>query len=363
MSQDTADMLLIVGTYTSTLPHVVGKGLGIHLLGFDSQTGKISEGPAFGGVTNPTWLTVSRDGTRLYSVQEVAEEYGSTIDCFAVDARGRNLTKLASVPSQGGWPCHVSLDRAERQLFVSNYFGGRFAAIRLDAYGVPTPDVTVVQHEGSSVNPERQEGPHLHQALPMPDGEHVIVCDAGLDRLVRYPLRPDGIDTMPDLSIATDPGSFPRHLAFMPNGSGSAIEPRSTLSILPAGWDGDSSAAAIRIHPSGRFAYASNRGHDSICAIDLRDGLGRMSVIDWSSACGEAPRDFAIDPSGRFLVVASQNSDNLAVYEIDRETGSLSLRSSQFSISTPVCLSFVKRPVDDNTAQIFRKSRETVEEI
>ncbi|MCB8880907.1 lactonase family protein [Acidisoma cellulosilytica] len=363
MSQDDADMLLVVGTYTSTLPHVVGKGLGIHLLGFDSRTGSISDGPVFRGVDNPTWLTISKDGQRLYSVREVAEEDDSAIDCFALDIEKRSLTRLASAPSYGSWPCHVSLDEAERRLFVSNYFTGRFATIRLDADRLPTSDVTLIQHEGGSVNPERQEGPHLHQALPTPDGQHVIVCDAGLDRLMRYRLTDDGIEKTANLSIAADPGSFPRHLAFTPDGAGflvihelsntvasyrmagDRIEPMGGLSILPTDWDGDSSAAALHIHPSGRFAFASNRGHDSICCIDLRDGLGRLSVLGWVSACGEAPRDFAIDPTGRFLIVATQNSDNLAVYDIDIETGDLSLRSAQYAIGTPVCLSFVNLPV------------------
>lgn len=363
MNQNKGDMVLIVGTYTTTLPHVVGKGAGIHLLGFDSRTGTIIDGPAFGDITNPTWLTVSKDGQRLYSVQEVAEEDGAAIDCFALDTDQRSLTRLASVPSYGSWPCHVSLDLTEKQLFVSNYFTGRFATIALDADRVPASEVTVIQHEGGSVNPERQEGPHLHQALPMPDGHHVIVCDAGLDRLIRYPLTDKGIGTISDLSLAADPGSFPRHIAFLPDGSGflaihelsntvdaygmtgDTITRLGSVSILPPDWSGTSSAAALRTHPNGRFAYASTRGHDSICAIDLRDGLERLRVIGWYSACGRAPRDFTIDPSGRFLIVATQDSDNLAVYEIDSQTGELSLATERYSIGTPVCLAFVNGPI------------------
>ena len=363
MTQDQNDMLLVVGTYTTTLPHVAGRGAGIHLIGFNSRTGAISDGPAFGGVTNPTWLTVSKDARRLYSVQECAEDDGAAIDCFALDTEARSVTHLASVPSQGSWPCHLSLDKAEQQLFVANYVSGRFATIRLDADRVPTSQAKVIQHEGSSVNSERQEGPHLHQAVPTPDGRHVIVCDAGLDRLIRYPLTEDGIAPTPDLSLDAEPGSFPRHLAFLPDGSGclvihelantvvsyamagDAITRCGSLSILPQAWTGASSAAALHIHPSGRFAYASNRGHDSLCAIDLRDGLERLSVIGWYSACGKAPRDFTIDPSGRFLIVATQDSDNLAIYEIDSQTGELSLATERYSIGTPVCLAFVNRQI------------------
>jgi 6-phosphogluconolactonase len=360
VSVENADMLLVVGTYTTVLPHVRGRGQGIHLLGFDSRSGTITPGPAFGGVVNPTWLTVSRDRRRLYSVQERDATDGAAVDCFALEGEARRLTHLASAPSGGSWPCHLSLDAAERTLFVSNYGDGRLAILSLDAEGRPSGERRVIRHEGRGTDPERQEGPHLHQVVPTPDGQHVLLCEAGLDQIIRYPLENGRVGAAPDLLLRTDAGSFPRHLAFLPDGTGFLVTHelagkvdayrydaqgavrQGTISILPEDWSGVRSAAAIRIHPSGGFAYASNRGHDSICGIDLRGGPADLRHLGWWSAGGEAPRDFAIDPAGRFLVVANQDSDSLVVYAIDAATGALQKWGAVFSIGTPVCLCFVQ---------------------
>jgi 6-phosphogluconolactonase len=353
------DMLLLVGTYTHSLPHVVAHGTGIHLLGFDTRSGTILPGPVTGGLENPTYLTVSQGGTRLYSLREIDEASGAAIDTFALDKKARRLELLSTVPSGGSWPCHVSLDQDDSRLFVSNYMSGSFVIFALDEAGLPLPDPTKIQHSGRSINPERQEAPHLHQALPTPDGLYVLVCDAGTDEIFRYPLVGATVDSAPDLVIKTDPGSFPRNLVFLPDGSGflvmhelggkidayrygtDHIERIGEISTLPADWSAEPSGAAIRIHPSGRFAYAANRGHDSIFGVDLSSGLDRMTPLGWWSSHGKTPRDFNIDPSGRFLIVANQDSDTLVVYAIDPETGALSLRSSDFAIGTPVNLTFL----------------------
>lgn len=355
------DMLLAVGTYTEVLAHVKGHGQGIHLLGFDSRTGAILPGPAFGGVVNPTWLTASADGRRLYSVQEREEADGAAVDCFALDTATFGLEPLARASSGGSWPCHISISTGGETLFVSNYGDGRLGTLSLNTAGLPAGAMRVRAHEGRGPNPLRQEGPHLHQAVPTPDGRHILLCEAGLDRIIRYPLHEGRLSDAPGLTLHAEPGSFPRHLAFLPDGSGFLVthELANTvdayrhdaggaarcgcISILPADWTGESAAAAIRIHPSGRFAYASNRGHDTLCGIDLRAGLDDLRTLGWWSTQGQAPRDFIIDPTGRFIIIANQNSDNLVVYAVDVETGALRLLRDDYALATPVSLCLINR--------------------
>jgi len=360
MTDSSDDSLLIVGTYTHSLPHVVARGRGLHLLGFNTKTGKITDGPVVETVRNPTYLAVSKDASRLYSVQELAEEDGSAIDVFALDAKGRKLTHLAKRDAQGGWPCHVGLDQDERRLFVSNYLTGSFVTYPLDAEGLPHEEGHKLQREGSSVNPDRQTGPHVHHGVPTPDGQHVLICDAGTDEVARHRLEGDTIAEEADLVLKSDPGTLPRHLAFLPDGSGfivvhelgakvdaylygaDEIKRVSELSTLPADWSGPKSGATIRIHPSGRFAYTSNRGHDSIFGIDLGNGLDKMTPIGWWSTRGAAPRDFIIDPTGHFLIAANQDGHNLTVYRIDQDSGALEVVGEDFAVESPVCVAIVK---------------------
>jgi 6-phosphogluconolactonase len=356
------DCVLVVGTYTQSMPHVQARGGGIHLLGFDTRTGTVSDGPLMAGIKNPTYVAVSRDGTRLYGVQELEEHEGAAIDTFAFDPVKRTLVRLSSVPAFGGCPCHVAIDAEDRRLFVSNYATGSFVTFPLDADGLPRADPHKVQRSGSGPNPDRQEGPHVHHGTPTPDGEHVLICDAGTDRILRHRFSDDAIEAEPNLVIEADPGTLPRHIAFLPDGSGFVVvhelgakidayrysaegaERVGEVSTLPADWAGPTASAAIRVHPSGRFVYASNRGHDSIFGADLSGGLAALKPIGWWSTCGQAPRDVAIDPSGRFLVAANQDSHNLAVFRIDQATGALTLIGAREEIGSPVCLVFVPLP-------------------
>lgn len=355
------DCLLLVGTYTHTLPHVVGKGAGIHILGYDSTTGAIYPGTTFKDIRNPTWLTANRTGDRLYAIEEMPADGGAAVDCFALDRTAGQITPLRSLHSGGSWPCHASLDAEESRLFISNYMSGSLAVFRLDAEGIPLPNPLLIQHEGKGPNAERQEGPHVHQCIPTPDGKHVLVCEAGADRIFRYPLTGTTLASVPDLAIASDPGGFPRHLAFLPDGSGflvinelsavidayayenDAVRRLGAIRGLPAEWRDAPSGAAIRVHPSGRFAYVSNRGHDSIFGIDLRNGLAKLKPLGWWSTAGHAPRDIAIDGAGRFLLAANQNTDTIVTFQIDGETGTLKRMPDVIEIGTPVCLLFVTR--------------------
>jgi 6-phosphogluconolactonase len=355
---DSQKRLLIVGTYTQSLPHVSARGSGIHFLHFDSSDASISHIRILSDVRNPSYLTVSRNGTRLYAVQEIEEEDGASLETFDLDVDARTARLRSSVPALGSCPCHLSLDLDERRLFVSNYGSGSLVVYPVDNDGPVRRNAVKIQRAGFSINLERQKGSHIHQAIPTPDGLHVLVCDAGADEILRYSLDGVSVDPESEFVIKTGPGSLPRHLAFTPGGSGflvlheldasivsyayeeGSIRPVSRISVVPEGWTGIKYAAAICVHPSGRFAYATNRGHDSIFALDLSAGIAAMRPIGWQSVGGIAPRDITIDPSGRFLIAANQDSHNLSVFSIDQDTGCLTQAGSGIDIGSPVCVHF-----------------------
>jgi 6-phosphogluconolactonase len=262
------------------------------------------------------------------------------------------------LPAHGDCPCHLALDGEERRLFVSNYVSGNLVVFALNDNGRPTGAFADLQRSGKGPNLDRQEGPHVHQAVLTPDGEHVLVCDLGTDQVARHRLGDSLIDLLPDTVATVGSGTLPRHLVFSPNGQyfhvvheqantitthayGDAGMSRiGEVSMLPPGFGGASSAAAIRLHPNGRFLYASNRGHDSIAAFELIENESALRPVGIVATRGKAPRDFAIDPAGRWLVAANQDSHTLTVFTINADTGELTPVGDVFETGSPVCVLF-----------------------
>jgi len=350
--------LIAVGTYTERMPHVDGQGGGIHLLRFDLRDGTFGAETVAGGLRNPTYLAASAAGDRLYAVCEVGAADGPTLETYAVDQEGLALHHLASTPIDGGWPCHVSVNEASRHLAIANYESGDFVVMALDARGCPAGKPDLIRREGSGPRADRQEAPHGHCALPSPDGRHLFFVDLGTDAIARHPIVGGHVSATPDLTIAAAPGAGPRHIAFSPSGQSllavhelastitlhNAEAPEATLatvSTLPEGWARDSSCAAIRIHPSGRFVYASNRGHDSIFAARLDEERGALEPLGSWPAGGRTPRDIALTPDGAFLLAASQDDHVIAVFAIDGATGALTATGHRLSLKSPVCLCFI----------------------
>jgi 6-phosphogluconolactonase len=348
---------LIIGSYTDTMPHVVGRGTGISVLRL--KDGTLSQLATFEGLRNPTYLALSADGRLLYAVEELDEGDGAGAAVLALDASAGTLSLLTRIPVMGDAPCHVSLANDESRLFVGNYGSGNFVAIPLGPDGLPGGEGADIRRSGSGPDPERQQGPHVHQVVPAPDGNHVLICDAGADEIARYRLEDTGVDPFADHVAKAPEGSLPRHLVFSADGahafvlhelantiatyaySSDGLAPLSVVSTLPEGFAGRSAAAAIRLHPSGRFLYASNRGHDSIAGYKI-GGDGRLSPVGWYDTRGRTPRDFAIDPTGRILVAANQDSHSLAVFLIDQQTGALEPVGETHAIGSPVCVLFAK---------------------
>lgn len=353
-----------LGTYTRPMPHVDGKGQGIYLLEFDPATGRLRE-VAVQAAVNPSYLTVAADGTRLYAVRELDPQDGPGIDTYELDAATGALKLLHEAATPGGWPCHVSVDDQRSLLLASNYMTGEVIAFSLDTNGVPAGEPVVLSREGTGPNAQRQDGPHAHCAIASPDGRYVYLTDLGVDAVVRHPLRSTDAPLLPsrhdDLRLAAAPGAGPRHLAFTPSGThllvnyelsntirlyrveGDAVTLVSEVSSLPDDFSGESGAGGMRLHPSGKFVYVGNRGHDSIFGARLGEADGTLTPLGTWPLGGRTPRDLAVSPDGAYLLAASQDDGFIRVFSIDPQTGELSSGGDDYATPTPVCIEFIER--------------------
>ena len=361
---------IYVGTYTQEHDDKQASGAseGIYTLSFDAATGGLEVTGACRVPDNPCFLAFHPGGRRLYSVHEVwdrAEHPGGAVSAFEVDAETGRLTVLNRVPSGGGLPCHLSLDKTLRFLLAANYGGGSVSVFSLNADGSVGEMVGNVQHEGSSVNEERQQEPHPHSFFVDPGNAHALVPDLGLDRVMVYDFDAGSGGISPSAApwAATAPGAGPRHFDFLPggryayvaneldstvtafgyDGGPGALTELQTLSTLPAGFDGTNHPADLHVHPSGKFLYASNRGHDSIAMYRIDRGTGMLEHIGNEHTRGDTPRNFTIDPTGGYLVVGNQRSDTVATFRIDLESGALEATGCSVAVPAPACHVFAPR--------------------
>lgn len=341
--------LLAVGTYTDPLPHVHGRGRGIHLLEFDTATASFREGQTLPGPANPSYLCAAPG--RLYGISE--HGCASTLNVYAVEAGGLRPIGCARVP--GADPCHVSVNLAARQLYVSNYSSGELLCYALDSRGLPQGSPQTVERSGTGPRVVRQAGPHLHYAAASADGSRVYLCDLGTDTVGCHRVLRTGLAPEPAWEMRSPPGSGPRHLALSADGSFAAVVEELSNSVallkldgtasvldrastLPPGWYGANAASAIRLHPNGEWLYVSNRGHDSIAAYRLRGSPSRLDPIGWISVGGRAPRDITVTPDGTFLLVASQDDHFLRALRIDPATGMPESAGAPHPLRSPACL-------------------------
>jgi 6-phosphogluconolactonase len=249
-------------------------------------------------------------------------------------------------------------------LVLAHYHSGIVAALPINPDGTLGAPGSVIQHTGHSVNPKRQEAPHVHSVTLSPDNRFVIVCDLGLDQVFTYALDPATATLTPATTpfVATAPGAGPRHAAFSTDGqwvfvinelastlvsyrydpATGALQPTDTQSTLPADFSGESSTAEVRVHPNGRFVYGSNRGHDSIAIFAFDSATGALSPLGHTPTGGKNPRNFAFSPDGKWLVAANQNSDNLRVFHVDSQSGALAAVPGEASVPLPVCVLFAR---------------------
>ena len=349
--------LLYIGVYTDE------KTKGIHVARFDESTGAISDLTLAAETPNPTFLELHPSGKYLYAVNEVnsfAGQKTGSVGAYAIDRASGKLSLLNMVSSKGPGPCHVSLDKTGRTVMATNYGGGSLASYQVLADGKLSEAVSFFQHEGKGPNARRQERAHAHSINRTPDNKFAVVCDLGMDQIVIYKLdaAKGSLEKYAETNMA--PGSGPRHFAWHPNGvngysinelastvtlfmyNAGGLDEIQTISTLPEDFKGQNTTAEIRIHPSGKWLYGSNRGHDSIAVFNLDKETAKLAPAEYVSTQGVMPRNFYIDPTGHWLLAANQKSNSIVVFAIDQKTGKLRPANQTASLGAPVCLRILR---------------------
>jgi 6-phosphogluconolactonase len=260
-----------------------------------------------------------------------------------------------------GVPCHVSVHPSGKFVLAANYGGGNIVIYPVSADGGLGEASDVAQHTGKGADPKRQDGPHAHCIMLDSAGRYAFAPDLGIDKVMIYRIDVKNGKLVPNGFTATKAGAGPRHFEFHPSGefayvineldstltafaydkAKGALTELQTVSTLPPDFSGTNYCADIHVHPSGRFVYGSNRGHDSVVAFAIEQNSGKLNLIAHESTRGKWPRNFAIDPTGAFLLAANQNTDNVAAFRIDQQTGKLTATGQTIEIPTPVCLKFI----------------------
>jgi 6-phosphogluconolactonase len=353
-----ADQLLYVGTYTT------GKSEGIYRYWFNPASGELKHAGTTSHVVNPSFLTLSPNRRYLYAVNEVgdfASRKSGAVTAFGVDPQTGELRVLNQQPSLGADPCYIEVDKTGKFVLAANYTGGNVSVLPVRPDGSLGEATDVKQDEGSSINHDRQQGPHAHCVVLDESNRFAYSCDLGTDKIMifQFDNRNGKLQPASPAWVQAKPGAGPRHLTFHPTGryvfvmneldstitafarnqrDGSLTTLR-TLTTLPAGFSSANTGADIHVSPDGQFVYCSNRGHNSI-AIFAIGKAGDLAAVGHEPTRGLTPRNFAIDPTGKFVLVANQKSDNIVVFSRDKRTGRLTATGQQAEVPSPVCLKF-----------------------
>ncbi len=351
-----------LGTYAG------GKSKGIYRCELDLATGKLSE-PALAAETkNPSFLAVHPNHRFLYAVGEINDFGGKktgAVSAFSLDAKSGELKPLNQKPSGGAGPCHLVVDRQGKSVLVANYGGGSAAVLRIEEDGRLGEQTAFVQHTGKGSDPARQEGPHAHSINLDAANRFAFVADLGLDQVLIYRFDADkgALAKNEPPSVSLPPRSGPRHFAFHPDGRHAYVinelantitamqydaekgilKTIQTVSTLPEGYKKPTWTAEVQVHPSGKFLYGSNRGHDSIAIFAIDEKSGELTPAGRQGAGIKTPRNFGIDPTGQFLLAANQDGDSVLVFRIDAKTGALEATGAKVEVGKPVCVKFVPK--------------------
>lgn len=360
MKGNASSYFVYVGTYTGP------KSKGIYAGRMNPSDGGWSTLELAAEIKNPSFLVVHPKGQFIYAASEVGDarnKQGGSVSAYRVEPGSGKLTLLNQQSSGGDSPCHLAVDKAGKCLIVANYGSGSVAVLPVAADGRLGPSASFVQHYGSSVNPQRQKEPHAHGITLDSANRLVLVTDLGLDKVLGYKLDAAvaEIELKPDVTAMLKPGAGPRHSALHPNGRflyvineldstltvfGSrplrdALKTVQSVSTVPADFKGGNFPAELEIHPSGRFLYGSNRGHDSIAVFAVDERSGKLTWVEAVSCQGKTPRHFKIDPTGRYLYAALQDSDAIVPFRIDPGTGRLTATGPKIEVGSPVCVLMV----------------------
>ena len=355
----------LVGTYTRTTSR------GIYAVKLDAKTGALSAPTLAAETPNPTFLALHPTGKFIYALDEAPATapdgpVGGAIRAFALDSATIQLTPLNREPTGGGSVTHLVVDATGRSLVTVSYGAGQVVSFPLLADGRLGPRQSFIQHTGPlGPNRSRQDKPHAHSVTLSPDNRFAWVADLALDRVFSYRLDATTATLTPNdpPAIAITPGAGPRHSKFSADGrffyvlneiDGTVTvcaydaahgrgQPIQNISTLPTDFkitDPDR-AAEVRVHPNGRFLYASNRGHDSIAVFSINAASGKLTTVEFAPCGGKAPRNFALSPDGAWLVCAHQDSDSLCSFAVDPASGRLTRVPGSISVPMPVCVLFL----------------------
>lgn len=316
-------------------------------------------------VMNPGFLAVHPNKKFLYSVNttKIDGKNVGVATAFSIAPKTGKLTFINHQTTQGTGPTHLVVDEKGKNVLVANYGSGSVVVFPVQKNGSLNSAVSFVQHDGSSIHPSRQTGPHAHSITTDPKNVFAVSCDLGLDKVLVYKFdSKKGSLTPNDPPFGLlKPGAGPRHHAFHTSGKflyvineldstmtgfrfdqkRGALHQSQTISTLPPNVTGTNFPSEVAVHPSGKFLYGSNRGHDSIVAFKIDQRNGDISAIEYEPTQGKFPRHFEIDPTGQFLFVANQDSDNVVAFRIDQKTGELTPTGNIVQAEKPQCVKFV----------------------
>lgn len=349
-----AEMFVYFGSHSS------GPGIGFSLARFDTETGVLTKPEFLLEAKEPAFFVIHPDGKHLYTCNSGTP---GGVSAYSIEPHTGHLTLLNRQLAGGGDTSYISLDRTSRYALVANYDGGNIAAFALKPDGSLGDWTAFRQHTGKSVHPQRQTHAYAHAIITDPSNQYALVPDLGVDKVFVYhfdakdgSLKPND----PPAAILA-PGSGPRHVRFHPNGrwvyvinemastvaafnwdsAAGTLTEFQTISTLPADFPGISTCAELEFHPSGRFLYGSNRGHDSLVAFEVDPNSGRLTAIQHIASGGKTPRNFAFDPTGKWIICTNHNSNNAVVFRVDENSGKLAASGEPVSVPGPFCERFL----------------------
>ncbi|SAL43271.1 lactonase family protein [Caballeronia humi] len=354
---------LLIGTYTGS-----GKSEGIYVYRFDTRNGELTR-LSSAKTVNPSYLVVSRDRQYVYAVNELPGDNGPAsqrggVSAFRFDPQSGQLSFLDRVSADGNDPCYLAISPDGRYLLTANYSvaanpGGSFAVLPVKANGEVASSVLTVHHEGGGPVKGRQDNSHVHSTVFSPDGRYLFAQDLGADKLYAYRYTPDGsrglLGPTDNRYTTVKPGAGPRHLVFDASGTHAYLTTEmnasvvvfdyrdgkltqvQTLPMTAPGFKGKIGGGALHLSPDGRFLYATNRGDaNELVTFAVDSSNGRLKLTGRQPTLGKTPREFTIDPSGRWLIVGNQESDSVYFFRRDPQTGALASDPKRLEIGSPV---------------------------
>lgn len=345
---------LIIGTYTNSC-----ESKGIYVYDFSTDSADFSLKANTENITNPSYLTVSQGNNFIYSVNENGNE--SSVSSFGFNPKNGKLNFLNKQKTNGADPCYIIND--DKNVISANYSGGNISVFGKNPDGSLTEAKQIIKHTGKSKNQKRQESAHVHMVCFSPDRKFVLVNDLGMDKILIYKYDKNSSKDILVLkeTIETKQGSGPRHLVFSNDGKfvyvlqeldGSLVTYKyknGTLKMLQEttvvakDFKGENSAADVHISPDGKFLYATNRGEANTINTFAINKKGTLDLVNQIDTKGKGPRNFAIDPTGKFLLVGHQYTNNVVIFKIDKTTGKLTDTGKRIELCSPVCLVFAKQ--------------------